>query len=237
MFPQCITEACPALERLPRALLEGLCHCRGTRQGRPGQGKGGMHTAEGDTSSAHQEEPGSLQKGRQEVCSEGQTPSEALTRVGLAPLAEVIPGPGPCSEPGITCQPYKTSVPAGPEARSRWFSGGSSSVCLHGEPEEFEEEREAAGTCVGKWAWKKGPPQRLASLRGQNSAAGYYLTSQKCYLWLRRGVSSTFSTSAVSSQKSTVPQGRATYRCEAGSAGGWGVWGSTLEKGMPGWMR
>lgn len=58
-----------------------------------------MHTAEGDTSFAHQEEPGSLQKGRQEVCSEGQIPRPSLGLVWHLWLRSSL-DPDPAVNPG-----------------------------------------------------------------------------------------------------------------------------------------
>ena len=204
----------PGPRETPPCLVRGTVSLLGHEAGLSGVwGRGG------EASSAHQEEPGSLRKGRPEVCHEGQTPRPSLGLVWHLWLRSSL-DPDPAVNPRWHASPVGQVRPQGPRLALGGSSAGPSSVCLHGDADECAEERGAAGTCEGKCAWKKGPPQRLASLRGQNSAPGFYLTSQKCYLWSRRRVSSMLSTSAVSSQKTTVAKGQATYRCKAGSGVG-----------------
>lgn len=80
MFPQCITEACPALERLPtHVLLEGSPVTVGTKHGHPRRGeRWDACNWKGSVVCSPERSVVSLQKWRARYILEGQTLSPSL---------------------------------------------------------------------------------------------------------------------------------------------------------------
>lgn len=112
VFPQCITEARPLLDRLPtQALAEGAAASGAWSR----QEKGAVHAAGRTTSSAHGGR-GAWFRSRKEVCPGGSDP-EPLTRVWppVAKLARLARGR---QWPRAACQPRRTgSVQNGPRPK------------------------------------------------------------------------------------------------------------------------